>query len=252
MEDRRRTPEASSRKRRCWGRHGAFYFKRCERRVGAKYFCADHRPQPVIVVLAVVSGLYGFYANWASIQSWLQIPPVFAGVLTPEVLVGGDFQTPQIEIGNSGAIFRYTGSPEGGTLFKFFDPSQLKIERLRGKILVSTQVRDRTGRLITELIRNEWRVRPSLLWDRNYNAQSLEVRDESGDIVFQATALSDRIRLQGIWRGPDGRFVELAEKTDFQHVNRGFLQFGFPGQTQEAPIRPMFRYPSDLHLGELL
>jgi hypothetical protein len=62
--------------RQCWGRHGAFYLKRCGRRITHRY-CDDHRPQwlvlPILLlisVLAVVSdfGQVAQFLNPESVQ----------------------------------------------------------------------------------------------------------------------------------------------------------------------------------------
>jgi len=111
-----------------------------------------------------------------------------------------------IEIGgNSGVLANWTGD---GPLFSTgtLEQSSLKVERMKGKIAVSTIIRDETGRLIAEIIRNEWQLRPSLLWDRNFNDNAIEVRDEKGFVVLQLVLLPDRIRIQGYWRSDQGSF----------------------------------------------
>lgn len=58
---------------------------------------------------------------------------------------------------------------------------------------MSLVIRDRSGRLVAEIVNNEWKVNPQNAWDRNYSADALEVRDPTGDIVLQVKALADRI-----------------------------------------------------------
>jgi len=108
--------------------------------------------------------------------------------------------SPEIEIGDSGTSFVWRGS---GTTFPFltiFEDSALTVERVAGHITVSTRMRDASGKKVAEIERNEWKVRPSLLWDKNYNDNSLELMDENGDVILQVVVLADRVRVHGIWR----------------------------------------------------
>ena len=150
-----------------------------------------------------------------------------------------------LEIGNSGSRFLWTGK-QGSPMFQIGE-DPLTVERLAsGDLAVTTTIRDASGKIIAEIVRNEWKLRPSLLWDRNFNANAVEVRGESGDVVLQVRALADRIQMQATWYTSAGRFFELAESPDA----KGGVLVQRP--EQRIPIKPIFRYPSDQHLGELL
>lgn len=154
-----------------------------------------------------------------------------------------------IEIGDSGTKFYY-GGPEGGSLFLFAKDYGLKVETVDGVVKVSTAVRDESGKNVAEIIRNEWKVSPPPnTWDRNYNNNSLEVKDGRGDIVLQVSVLSDRVRVQGKWR--TGKFSGMSfvkspagDGALMDILGRGRSEFS-------TNIKPMFKYPSSLHLGEL-
>ena len=120
----------------------------------------------------------------------------------------------KFEIGDSGAVFEL--EPDKPFWIPFTgEPAALTIERVANHIEVSTTLRDASGKLVAEIERNEWKVRPSLLWDRNYNDNSLEVLGETGEVVLQIVALPDRIRIQGIWWSKSGACTEMA--SDARH-----------------------------------
>jgi hypothetical protein len=153
----------------------------------------------------------------------------------------------QLEIGDSGTVFLHTGKP-GSPLMRLGDDAII-VERLAdGEVAITTTIRDPSGKIVAEIVRNEWRLRPSLLWDRNFNASAVEVRAENGDVVLQVQALRDRIRLQGMWYTTAGKFIEFLKSPDPKHPG-GLIVMGVK---HKLPIQPMFQYPSDAHLGELL
>jgi hypothetical protein len=155
----------------------------------------------------------------------------------------------KIEIGDSGTIIVY-GGPEGGNLFLFAKDYELKVEAVDGVVKVSTAVRDENGKNVAEIIRNEWKVSPPPnTWDRNYNNNSLEVKDGRGDIVLQVSVLSDRVRVQGKWRTGKYSGISFVKSPAGDGALMDTLG---PGKGEfSTNIKPMFKYPSLLHLGEL-
>src|SRR5438132_4664802 len=106
------------------------------------------------------------------------------------------FPHPQVEFGDSGAVLVWAGV-EGQPMLKFAEDSNLVVGLDQAqRIQVSIAVRDKTGSVSAEIIRNEWKVRPSLIWDRNYNENTFEVRGGSGDIVLQVRLEGRRVQLQ--------------------------------------------------------
>jgi hypothetical protein len=158
---------------------------------------------------------------------------------------------PVIELGDSTCMLKYTGQP-GTPLFDFFNNTDLTIEQIDRTVRVSTKVVNRDGNVVAELYRNEWKVAPPpLSWDRNYTDDALEVISQSGDVILQVRLLPDRVQLQGEWWHDHINGVRLAGSHRFPE-NCGIIVFGpifKPEQT--TPIERMFRYPSDMHFGEL-
>jgi stalled ribosome alternative rescue factor ArfA len=159
---------------------------------------------------------------------------------------------PKIEFGDSGAMMIY-GGDQAKPFISFAKDTQLQIVMDGNQVRVSTLIRSETGQLIAELLNNEWKVNPNQSWGRNYSADALEVKDPSGEIVLQVEALPDRIQLQakmydssgrgfgwGKMIGPDGKVGGALELTGSNHLNL------------ELKIEPIFKYPSEMHLGELI
>jgi hypothetical protein len=189
--------------------------------------------------------------------------PAYSGTLAPKSATlfspqdGESSTIPRIQFGTSNVVYGVKelgrDSPLGTLLFPALNERQFKIESIDGKLKVSTEVADGNGKLIAELIHNEWKVAPPPgTWDRNYTDDALEVRDASGNVVLQIRALPDRIQLQGIW------WVDTGFNGVVQFVIRGNPKDGgqivlVPKNNKDGPprIEQMFRYPSDRHLGEL-
>jgi len=171
----------------------------------------------------------------------------YAGQLKPEkkttLLSGKDSIYPELEIGDSGAVFVY-GGPIGSPIFKLAEDNEIKIELLNGQIQISTKILDIKGKIIAEIIDNEWRVNPHNAWDRNYTKNALEVRDPCGDIVFQAILVGNRVQLQLMLYTYEGKMFGL--------VSEGPGKGGLIVLNQKYKIKPIFKYPSDLHFGEFV
>jgi hypothetical protein len=185
-----------------------------------------------------------------------QPAPAYAGKIEAEKtkppIFGGGGNIPRtMEIGDSTSLLVFAG-PQGAEFFRFAENYNLKIDRIDGQLKVSTQIRDRRGHLIAELIENEWKIAPPpKTWDRNYNRNTLEVKDEKGNIVLQVRALRDRVQLQGEWWMDEHRGVRLVSGP--KGTGGQLAIFGPNLKPEEAtPIRPLFRYPSEFHLGELI
>jgi hypothetical protein len=153
---------------------------------------------------------------------------------------------PKLEIGDSGAIFVF-GGPQGQPLFKFFDDSHLTVELEDDQLKVSTVIRDQTGKVVAELVKNEWKVNSATAYDRNYSKDAIEVRDASGDVVMQLRFVSDRVQFQGRFFDKTGRGVTICKVKGPDGKMGGAMDFS--GQLR---ITPIFQYPSERHLGEFV
>jgi hypothetical protein len=203
-------------------------------------------------LLLTAVGTYGAYYFGQRVEREKEARGAYTGEIKSQnrVLVSGKAHVwPQLEFGNSGAILAFAG-PEGSPLFKFADDANLTIIREDGRVKVSLGIRDKSGRLVAELVKNEWRVNPQNSFDRNYSVDALEVRDPSGDVVLQVKALADRVQLQAKLYDSSGRGIGFAKVIGPQGPGGGIV-FSAPGHPLQLTIQPMFKYPSDSHPGQL-
>ncbi len=213
--------------------------------------------QVVVVVGAIAVGIGGYfsYHYGKKVDAEREARAAQAGRLVPEPQKPPPRRAefPELEIGDSGAVFLWAG-PGGTPMFQFANDNQLTISsNERGLVRVSTLIRDKSGAIVAELVENEWRVKRERAWDRNYNASALEVKDATGDVVLQVRLVTpSRVQFQaklydksgngvaiGKGRGRDGTMGGVIEQTGSAH----------PELTMK--IEPIFRYPSDQHFGEL-
>jgi hypothetical protein len=157
---------------------------------------------------------------------------------------------PKLEFGDSGAVLVYAG-PQGSPLFSFADENALTIELENSDVKVSTIIRDKTGRVVAELKKNEWKVNPNNTWDRNYSTNALEVKDPTGDIVLQVILLDDRVRFQAKLYDSSGRGISFGKVRGPEGWGGGIEITGPKHPDLLLKISPVFKYPSDLHLGEM-
>lgn len=158
---------------------------------------------------------------------------------------------PELEFGDSGAILAWAG-PQGEPIFKIFEDNSLTISIESGQLKVSTLIRSQDGSLIAELVNNEWKVNPHKSFDRNYTTDALEVKDEHGDIVLQVRLVGDRIQFQGKFYDSSGGGVAFGKMRGPDEGIGGAIEITGPNHPRLLlSIEPIFKYPSDLHLGEL-
>lgn len=203
------------------------------------------------------------------------VTPASAGTLSAfTILSSTDGVVPQIEIGSSGVIFTPTIPGDGprpelligkifvgagqyalGSLKPILSDCDMRIESIKGRVKLSLSLLDANGDVVARLNRNEWdwSGRP-VSFDRNYSQDSIEVQDKSGHIVLQVTALPDRVRLQLVCFRQNGKLAYLVQVKQFPTGARDAL-ISFNNTANDdlrTIIKPMFQYPSSLHLGELV
>ncbi len=167
------------------------------------------------------------------------------------ILSARDAVYPELEFGDSGAVFsvREPGTPA----FEFFNNSHLTVLRDDGRIKVSTTVHDFKGRLVAELVDNEWQVNKKASFDRNFTNDSLEVEDSNGDIILQVRFIEGRVQLQGKLYGPNGEGVAICRGVSANGNPNGIIETTGKKHTRlMSQIVPLFRYPSESYLGERL
>ena len=113
------------------------------------------------------------------------------------------------------------------------------------KLYVSTTIRNKSGEIIAELIDNEWKLNKNSYFDRNYNDQILEVRDNSGNIVLQLANFGNVIHFAGIFNCKNGKTFALIPTGQ----SGAIMEIRPQGIELEHRIAPICEYPSDLHFG---
>jgi hypothetical protein len=147
---------------------------------------------------------------------------------------------PCILLGN-GLLF----SSEGPTRLTPIDFGSGKIDvRTENRQLkVSSIVRDKDSKVVAIINDNEWDVPPQAqIVDRNFDERAFEVIDAYNRTVMQVSMVGECATLSGIFYKEDGSAAVIAN---------GGVYFAPPGE--DIPydiIKPIFRYPSDRHLGE--
>jgi len=205
-----------------------------------------------IIAAFVIFGAVGL--GWVLSWHWVgtiargaqekEAKPTYAGRLQPEkkiILSGKDNIHPELEIGDSGAVLVWSG-PQGIPMLKVAEDNEIKIESIKGQIQISTRILDRNGQMIAEIVENKWKVKPQNSWARNYSKNSLEVRDPTGDIVLQVRLVANRVQFQA------KLFDSLGRR--FCLISEGSGRGGLMGFNIAQKIQPIFKYPSELHLGE--
>jgi hypothetical protein len=153
---------------------------------------------------------------------------------------------PAIQIGKDGPRFF-------NDYLRMWEEMGVEIRVQAGQIKVSTAIRDRHGNIVADIVDNEWRVNPNNVFDRNYSDNALEVKDNAGNVILQMELIDDVVHFQGVVydskRGLSALFAE-AEQNPALKGREGIWEYQKPGDDFKTRIKPLFKYPSDLHLGE--
>ena len=203
-------------------------------------------------LLMAAGGGFGAYYFGQRVQAQKEAREAYAGRLrspSKVLLSGRKALFPKLEFGDSGAIFAYAG-PQGSPLFSIAEDNDITIEMEDGRILVSASIRDKSGALVAEMVRNEWKVIADRAWDRNYSSDALEVRRSSGDIVLQVKLVGDRVQFQAKLYDKTGLGIAFGKVRGPQRWGGGIEFTGSEHPNLELKIAPIFKYPSALHLGE--
>jgi hypothetical protein len=158
---------------------------------------------------------------------------------------------PTIVMGDSDARLAYSGRP-GEPCFVLGDGEGVTVGLDdQQRIVVSAPIRDAAGALIAEIVNNEWKVNPARAFDRNYNANALEVLDEFGDVILQARLVGNTVRLLAKLRGPTGNGIAIGSGIGPDGQLGGILEPRLPKAPFTLKFARLFKYPSALHFGEL-
>jgi hypothetical protein len=144
-----------------------------------------------------------------------------------------------------GTAVRFKVDTPEGILFRDGGQPLITLNLRDGKLLISAIIRDLTGKIIAELVNNEWQVNRNNMFDRNYNDKAIEVRDNVGNVVLQAAHFGDTIFFAGIFHCNSG-------KTGILHpIKKGdaAIELIPPGEESDYQIEPLFKYPSNRYFG---
>lgn len=121
-------------------------------------------------------------------------------------------------------------------------PVQIRFEER--KLLVSAEIENEEGETVAKITDNHWGVKEDVLIarDRNYNDYAFEVMDSDLIPVLQvAVQGQNTIYMGGVFFFPVGRMLVTPN---------GLIVNPSSEQINEY-AKPIFRYPSDDHLGEM-
>lgn len=169
------------------------------------------------------------------------------------------------QIGQSKTVFVVFGGSmlapfaEHEALRKVAEQNFVTSENRNGMLAVSARIQARDG-MVAEIRDNEWLVAPApRAWDRNYSTNALEVKDSDGRIVFQVKLCDGStnfdfwdkpiVRIQGIFFDSDGNGLAFTGSDSNAGCTVSIIRSNSHLRLPE--IKPLFRYPSSLHLGEM-
>lgn len=122
----------------------------------------------------------------------------------------------------------------------------VKFDR-EGRLKVSAKLMAPDGRILAEIVDNEWEINPGQVFKRNYNDSCLEIINVYGTPSLQITFADARtLIIRGMIPATGNYFWLIDERgmspVDTSDYVRAARSFG---------LRPMFKYPAATHLGEL-
>lgn len=205
------------------------------------------------LVLAALGGL-GNYIFGERAKQEKDAKQAYVGKLEPRrqmVLSGKQHIFPEFEFADSGSRLAFTGE-KGLPLFKIAEDNDITIEVEDDQVKVSTVIRGKNGQIVAQIVKNEWKVNPNNVWDRNYSKDALEVKDPRGDIVLQVKLVQNRVQFQAKLYDSNGRGVAFG-KIRGPNGWGGIIELtGSSHPHLTLKIQPLFKYPSNLHLGQFL
>ena len=198
---------------------------------------------------------------WRDFRSVQPIPKNHGTLIAPIVMkdiLSARSETGKIEVGDSGTYLDIA-DPTGAGIKWLLGESKLVVEEdAGGRLYVSTDVKDPSGKAMATLVRNEWKTAKQRgKVDRNYDNTALEIIDAAGEVALQIQMVPGHIQLQGKWYYSDGKQTTIMKS---HRPGYSVIQFASTPEQQHDPsqpygietIHPIFRYPSTVHLGERL
>lgn len=130
----------------------------------------------------------------------------------------------------------------------FADGESLSVKKLDNQIAVSLKIYNYKGQQIAELVDNEWVINSdrSIVWDRNYTKNALEIVNNKHDVIFQIVVLKNVVKIQTKLYDKFGNLYVLYEN------EKGSGSISIGGKEDEYKIKPIFKYPSKEYFGEFI
>lgn len=145
----------------------------------------------------------------------------------------------------------------GGEKFSFEGPMGRILKKMNmearidnGHLKFSTTIYGKDRDIVAEISDNEWKINRDSVFDRNYSRSALEVRNTRGDIVLQVHLEGNRLYFQGVLYFAERDLSILIARGEKDGVPCCLIEVQKPGEQFEHSVKPLFRYPSGLYLGE--
>lgn len=101
------------------------------------------------------------------------------------------------------------GGPQNIPAITFANGDYIQVSMVNGKINLTTQIRDNNGNLIGDIINNKWRIYSTqFILDRNFNKNSLEIKNLKGDLTFQVQLSGNEIKIAGYYYTKSGDKIQ--------------------------------------------
>lgn len=114
-----------------------------------------------------------------------------------------------------------------------------------GRFFVSVEVLNADGEIVAKIVDNQWVVSadPIIARDRNYNAYAFEVIDSDLVPVIQVVfSAQNKMFIGGLFYFPNARMLCTTNQTIVNPSSQNITEH----------INPIFNYPSEEHLGEMV
>jgi len=196
------------------------------------------------IIFTAIGGL-GTYLVGKKMDLKKEETSKYTGVIKPKPITVFSIEDniiPKIQLGNKGPIFKGD--------FSWFKRLGLKVRIEDKQIKVSATVSDYNGDIVAVIVDNEWKVNPNKSFDRNYSNDALEIKDNKDKVVLQIKVTDGILQFQGILYDPKKELSWLIAQRERDGRMDGYMEIQKPGESFKYSIIPIFKYPSNLHLGK--
>lgn len=121
----------------------------------------------------------------------------------------------------------------------------LSLEIDNGKLLVSANIYDETGKIVAILEENQWQVNKNNYFDRNYNDTAIEVKNQKGRVVLQVVNFGDVVHFAGVFHTKDGHVVSMLPSGESSSA----IEIRGSERELTLDINSIFEYPSESNFG---